>query len=156
MAERLLYLQNFGCQMNDYDVARMIEVLRKEGYALTEQREAADLIVINTCAIRENCENKVLSSAGLLRGLKQKKDVVIAIGGCVATQRGPSLLRAVPNADLIFGPDAIGRLPQLIDAARLGRKRLHAVDFIDVEDYEFLAAQPLPGDVKTTALVTIQ
>src|SRR5213596_3205426 len=138
MAERLLYLQNFGCQMNDYDVARMVEVLRKEGYALTDEREAADLIVINTCAIRENCENKVLSSAGLLRGLKQKKDVTIAIGGCVATQRGPSLLRAVPNADLVFGPDAIARLPELVESVRRDRRRHAALDFIDVEDYEFL------------------
>src|SRR5262249_3773941 len=76
--------------------------------------------------------------------------------GCVATQRGESLLRQVPIADLIFGPDAIPRLPELIDTARLTRKRLAAVDFIDVEDYEFLDAQPVPGDVKITALVTIQ
>jgi len=157
VSERLLYLQNFGCQMNDYDVHCMVEVLRKEGYRLTDAREQADLVVINTCAIRENCENKVLSSAGTLRGLKQgKRDVVIAIGGCVATQRGESLLRAIPHADLIFGPDAIVRLPQLLDAVRTERRRYAAVDFIDVEDYEFLDADPQPGDVKVSALVTIQ
>ena len=151
------YLQNFGCQMNDYDVGRIVEVLRGQGFAMTDSAQNADLVVINTCAIRENCENKVLSSAGTLRGLKQQNpDVMIAIGGCVATQRGESLLRQVPNADLIFGPDAIPRLPELIDTARLTRKRLAAVDFIDVEQYEFLDAQPQPGDVKVTALVTIQ
>src|SRR5262249_53093593 len=152
-----VYLQNFGCQMNDYDVGRIVEVLRRQGFALCDSPQKADLVVINTCAIRENCENKVLSSAGTLKGLKQQNpDVMIAIGGCVATQRGESLLRQVPNADLIFGPDAIPKLPQLIDTARLTRKRMAAVDFIDVEDYEFLDAEPLPGDVETTALVTIQ
>jgi tRNA-2-methylthio-N6-dimethylallyladenosine synthase len=157
MSERLLYLQNFGCQMNDYDVARIIEVLRPHGYALTPTPQKADLVVINTCAIRENCENKVLSSAGTLRGMKEaNKDVMIAIGGCVATQRGEALLRQVPLADLIFGPDAIPRLPQLIENVRTERRRYAAVDFVDVEDYEFLDAQPQPGDVKTTALVTIQ
>jgi tRNA-2-methylthio-N6-dimethylallyladenosine synthase len=151
------YLQNFGCQMNDYDVGRIVEVLRRQGFAMIDKAEGADLVVINTCAIRENCENKVLSSAGTLRGLKQQNpNVMIAIGGCVATQRGETLLRQVPNADLIFGPDAIPRLPELIDTARLTRKRLAAVDFIDVEQYEFLDAQPEPGDVKVTALVTIQ
>src|SRR5262249_18399662 len=152
-----VYLQNFGCQMNDYDVGRIVEVLRRQGFAMTDAAEKADLVVINTCAIRENCENKVVSSAGTLKGLKQKNpDVMIAIGGCVATQRGEALLRQVPNADLVFGPDAIPRLPELIDTARLSRKRLAAVDFIDVESYEFLDAQPEPGDIRVTALVTIQ
>ena len=157
MSERLLYIQNFGCQMNDYDVARMTEVLRKDGYGLADAPERADLVVINTCAIRENCENKVLSAGGQIRGLKQKRpEMLVAIGGCVATQRGPELLKQAPYADLIFGPDAIPRLPALLESARAERRRFAAVDFIDVEAYEFLDADPRPGDVKTSALVTIQ
>jgi tRNA-2-methylthio-N6-dimethylallyladenosine synthase len=157
MSERRLYLQNFGCQMNDYDVGRIVEVMRREGYALVPKPEQADLVVINTCAIRENCENKVLSTSGSLRELKAAhKDMVVAIGGCVATQRGEALLRQMPLADLVFGPDSIPRLPELLGAVKTERRRFAATEFTDVEDYEFLDADPQPGDVRVSALVTIQ
>jgi tRNA-2-methylthio-N6-dimethylallyladenosine synthase len=165
-----VFIESYGCQMNDYDVARMVEVLRKSGYERTDDEKAADLIIINTCSIREKAENKAVSAGGRFKPLKEKRpDLIIAIGGCVAQQEGEALLRRVPVADLTFGPDQIPSLPQHLQALTRPpaaadhrpinprhRLRLARTEVIDVEDYEFLDADPRPGDVKITALVTIQ
>jgi tRNA-2-methylthio-N6-dimethylallyladenosine synthase len=159
-----VFIESFGCQMNDYDVARMIEVMRRSGYEQTEDPAAADLIIINTCSIREKAENKAVSAAGRFKALKDRRpDLVIAIGGCVAQQEGEALLRRVPMADLTFGPDQIPGLPGHVAQLRSARQvparhrlRLARTEVIDVEDYQFLDADPRPGDVKVTALVTIQ
>lgn len=159
-----VFIESFGCQMNDYDVARMIEVMRRSGYEQTQDPALADLIIINTCSIREKAENKAVSAAGRFKALKEKRpDLVIAIGGCVAQQEGEALLKRVPMADLTFGPDQIPSLPrhvaQLASARQVParhRLRLARTEVIDVEDYQFLDADPRPGDVKVTALVTIQ
>lgn len=172
---RRVFIESFGCQMNDYDVARMVEVLRARGFERTEEAEGADLIIINTCSIREKAENKAASAAGRYKPLKDKNpNLVVAIGGCVAQQEGEALLRRIPVADLTFGPDQIpglvehvltiqGRDSRVSDpwaqparAAGKYRLRLAKTEVIDVEDYEFLDAQPRPGDVEVTALVTIQ
>lgn len=173
---RRVFIESFGCQMNDYDVERMLEVLRKSGYERTEQAEAADLVVINTCSIREKAENKAASAAGRYKPLKDKNpNLVLAIGGCVAQQEGPALLKRIPLADLTFGPDQIPTLPRHVAEIRgldpeapdawatrprapQGRYRLRLAktEVIDVEDYEFLDADPRPGEVSVTALVTIQ
>ena len=112
-----VFIQNFGCQMNDYDVERMFEVLRDEGYGRAETAEDADLVVLNSCAIREKSEHKVQSAAGRLRELKDARrdggrPLTVAIGGCVAQQEGQRLLRRVPTADFTFGPD--WRFAQLV------------------------------------------
>jgi tRNA-2-methylthio-N6-dimethylallyladenosine synthase len=173
---RRVFIESFGCQMNDYDVERMLEVLRKSGYERTESAEAADLVVINTCSIREKAENKAASAAGRYKPLKDKNpNLVVAIGGCVAQQEGPALLKRIPMADLTFGPDQIPSLPRHVAEVRgldpdrpdewasrprapQGRYRLRLAktEVTDVEDYEFLDADPRPGDVSVTALVTIQ
>lgn len=165
-AHKRVFIESFGCQMNDYDVARMVEVMRRSGYERTEEPELADLIIINTCSIREKAESKAVSAAGRYRPLKERNpNLLLAIGGCVAQQEGEALLRRVPLADLTFGPDQIGSLPSHIDTLRSRGKRdvpsryrlrLAKTEVIDVEDYEFLDADPRPGDVKVTALVTIQ
>jgi tRNA-2-methylthio-N6-dimethylallyladenosine synthase len=174
-ASRRVFIESFGCQMNDYDVLRMVEVLRKQGFERTDEAEQADLIVINTCSIREKAENKAASAAGRYKPLKDKNpNLVVAVGGCVAQQEGPSLLKRIPVADLTFGPDQIpmlvehmltvqGRDPAARDPwaqpprpASKYRLRLAKTEVIDVEDYEFLDASPRPGDVEVTALVTIQ
>lgn len=161
--------------MNDYDVARMVEVLRGSGFERIEAPDDADLVVINTCSIREKAEGKAASAAGRYRPLKDKNpNLVVAIGGCVAQQEGDALLKRIPIADLTFGPDQIPRLVQHVlqiqgrDAsapvpfatpvkpASKYRLRLAKTEVIDVEDYEFLTADPRPGDVTVTALVTIQ
>jgi tRNA-2-methylthio-N6-dimethylallyladenosine synthase len=161
MEKRRVYIQNFGCQMNDYDVERMVELLRKDGYEPAHCADEADLIVLNSCAIREKSEHKVASAAGRLKELKDlRPHLVVAVGGCVAQQEGERLIRRLPVADLTFGPDQIPNLPSLLRRQRETRRRFSATEVIDVEDYQFLDADPLPpreGEaVKVTALVTIQ
>src|ERR1700750_2747452 len=108
---RRLFVQNYGCQMNDYDVERMREVLTHSGYDAAASADEADLIVINTCSVREKAEAKVASAAGRFKDLKKARpDVVVAIGGCVAQQEGDKLLRRIPVADFTFGPDQIASL----------------------------------------------
>jgi tRNA-2-methylthio-N6-dimethylallyladenosine synthase len=154
---RRLFIQSFGCQMNDYDVERMQEVLGRSGFASVDSADDADLIVINTCSVREKAEAKVASAAGRFKELKDKRPgVVLAIGGCVAQQEGERLLKRIPVADFTFGPDQIPSLPDLLQRLSSGRRRFAATDVIDVEDYRFLTAEPRPGQVPVTALVTIQ
>ncbi len=142
--------------MNDYDVERMREVLATRGYDAADTAEEADLIVINTCSVREKAEAKVASAAGRYRALKeQRPGVMVAIGGCVAQQEGDRLLRRIPVADFTFGPDQIPSLPSLIERRARG-PRFAATEVIEVEDYRFLSAEPRPGQVPVTALVTIQ
>jgi tRNA-2-methylthio-N6-dimethylallyladenosine synthase len=151
-----LFVQNFGCQMNDYDVERMREVLGARGYDAAATADEADLIVINTCSVREKAEAKVASAAGRYRELKaERPGVMVAIGGCVAQQEGARLLKRIPVADFTFGPDQIPSLPELLERrARDGR--FAATEVTEVEDYRFLSAEPRPGQVPVTALVTIQ
>jgi len=152
-----VYIQNFGCQMNDYDVERMHELLRKDGFDAAASAEDADLIVLNSCAIREKSEHKVASAAGRLKELKDRRPgLTVAIGGCVAQQEGTRLLKRLPIADFTFGPDQIPNLPRLIGQFRAERRRFANTDVIDVEDYQFLDADPAPGDRRVTQLVTIQ
>jgi tRNA-2-methylthio-N6-dimethylallyladenosine synthase len=154
---RRLFVQNFGCQMNDYDVERMREVLGRDGFDAVATADEADLIVINTCSVREKAEAKVASTAGRYRELKeQRPGVVVAIGGCVAQQEGERLLKRIPVADFTFGPDQIPSLPELLDRRTRERRRFAATEVIDVEDYRFLTAEPRLGQVPVTALVTIQ
>ncbi|MSP63241.1 MAG: tRNA (N6-isopentenyl adenosine(37)-C2)-methylthiotransferase MiaB [Myxococcales bacterium] len=153
---RRVFIQNFGCQMNDYDVARLTEVLRRDGYERTEVSDEADLVYINTCSIREKAEAKVASAAGAFREWKKKPGAILAIGGCVAQQEGPRLLRRIQHADLTLGPDQIVNVPSLLRQVQDERRRIAATDVIDVEDYTFLDADPRPGDLRVTALVTIQ
>jgi len=155
-ARRRLFVQNFGCQMNDYDVERMREVLAARGYDAAASADEADLIVINTCSVREKAEAKVASAAGRFRELKQQRPgVMVAIGGCVAQQEGERLLKRIPVADFTFGPDQIPSLPELLDR-RANGGRFAATDVTEVEQYRFLSAEPRPGQVPVTALVTIQ
>ncbi|MDB4971035.1 MAG: tRNA-2-methylthio-N(6)-dimethylallyladenosine synthase MiaB [Myxococcales bacterium] len=143
--------------MNDYDVERMREVLARDGFDEAATADEADLIVINTCSVREKAESKVASSAGRYRELKLKRPgVVVAIGGCVAQQEGERLLKRIPVADFTFGPDQIPSLPELLGKRARDRRRFAATEVIDVEDYRFLTAEPRLGQVPVTALVTIQ
>ena len=155
-ANKRFFVQNFGCQMNDYDVERLTEVLRRDGYERTEDLDAADLVLIETCAIREKSEAKVASAAGRLKEWRAQPGRQLAIGGCVAQQEGPKLLKRIPHADLTFGPDQIPNVPELLRSAARERRRIATTEVIDVEDYTFLDADPRPGDVTVTALVTIQ
>lgn len=118
-----VYIQTFGCQMNAYDSAKLLELLAVERYTPVENPALADLVLVNTCAIREKAEHKVYSLLGQLSGIKQRNPAaLIGVGGCVAQQRGREILRRAPMVDLVFGTDTLFELPELLREARTGRR----------------------------------
>jgi len=125
MTIKHVYINTIGCQMNVRDSERMAESLQRLGYRPTDRMGAADLIIANTCAIREKAEQKVFSFLGRLAGLKRKKpDLIIGVGGCVAQQEGRRMLKRVPHLDLVFGTHSLGRLPALVRRVEAERCRL--------------------------------
>jgi tRNA-2-methylthio-N6-dimethylallyladenosine synthase len=151
------FIQTFGCQMNAYDTDRMRELLEGGGYELVDDAGSADLVILNSCSIREKAEQKVTSAAGRFREWKaERPGAILAISGCVAQQEGERLLKRAPLVDFTFGPDQIPQLPQLLERARTSKQRFSVTDFVDVESYSFLDAKPKAGGVAVTALVTIQ
>ena len=117
---RKLFIKTFGCQMNEYDSAKMAEVLRVScGYELTDRAEDADVILLNTCSVREKAEEKVFSQLGWWRELKQQRpELVIGVGGCVASQEGAGIVKRAPFVDLVFGPQTLHRPPEVLNQAR--------------------------------------
>ncbi|MBX7259226.1 MAG: tRNA (N6-isopentenyl adenosine(37)-C2)-methylthiotransferase MiaB [Candidatus Hydrogenedentes bacterium] len=119
------YIQTFGCQMNEHDSFRMMEVLARQGYAMTHEPDEASLVLLNTCSVRHNPENKVYSMLGRLRGLKRKNPgLIIGVGGCVAQQEGETILRREKCVDIVFGPDNYFRLPEMIESVKRGERVL--------------------------------
>src|SRR5688572_4216100 len=145
----------FGCQMNQHDSERIGEVLRGAGYRDVSEPEAADLIVLNTCSIREKAEQKLRSEVGRLGLLKRHRpELAIAVAGCVAQQEGERLLERLPQIDLILGPDNIPELPGLLADLEIGGVPRVRTEF-DTSSPHFLAAQPEPGRQGATAFVTV-
>ena len=119
------FIQTYGCQMNEHDTHKMVGVLEREGYALAAAPEGADLVLINTCSVRQNPENKVYSQLGRLRGLKRENpDLIIGVGGCVAQQEGETILEREKAVDMVFGPDNLFRLPEMIARVQAGERVL--------------------------------
>jgi len=119
------YIHTFGCQMNEHDSARMMNILRAHGFEPAPSPEEASLILLNTCSVRHNPENKVYSMLGRLRPLKARNaDLVIGVGGCVAQQEGESILRRERIVDMVFGPDNYFRLPEMLERVRNGERVL--------------------------------
>ncbi len=149
-----LYIKTHGCQMNEYDSDRMVDVLAaSHGLELTDQAEEADVILINTCSIREKAQEKVFSQLGQWRSLKENNpDVVIGVGGCVASQEGEGIVRRAPFVDMVFGPQTIHRLPQLVDSARDRKKPAIDISFPEIEKFDHL---PAPGKRGASAFVSI-
>src|SRR5262249_53581475 len=136
------WIQTFGCQMNAHDSRRIAEVLYGEGYAATDGPEQADLIVLNTCSVREKAEHKLLSALGTLRPLKEQHDgLVIAVAGCMAQEHGRGLLERSDLIDVLIGPDNIAELPGLLAAAESSSEAQARVEF-DLEQPQFLRATP--------------
>mgnify|MGYP000868638636 CR=1 FL=1 len=122
MTQRV-YIKTFGCQMNEHDSQRMLDLLAASGYLPAAAPEEAALIVLNTCSVRHNPENKVFSFLGTLRGIKQQRpETVVAVAGCVAQQEGRHILQRESLVDLVFGPDQMFRLPELLDRVRAGER----------------------------------
>jgi tRNA-2-methylthio-N6-dimethylallyladenosine synthase len=135
-----LYIQTNGCQMNEYDSDKMRDVLRaSHGLELTDDPKQADVLLLNTCSIREKAQEKVFSALGQWRMLKEKRpDVVIGVGGCVASQEGDAIQKRAPFVDIVFGPQTLHRLPQLLDQARNKRKPVVDISFPEIEKFDAL------------------
>ncbi len=153
MAGRL-FVTTFGCQMNEYDSARMVDVLREaEGLEPTADPEQADVVLLNTCSVREKAQEKVFSHLGQWRLLKQRKPgLIIGVGGCVASQEGEGLLERAPFVDLVFGPQTLHRLPEMIRGLRASGRPQVDVSFPEIEKFDRL---PGPRAEGATAFVSI-
>ncbi len=149
---RKVFVHTFGCQMNEADSQRMVEVLGRSDYARVSHPEDADLIVVNTCSVREKAEQKLLSALGRYREHKARRGALIAVGGCVAQAEKERLLRRVPYVDLVFGPDHVGDLPLLVERAR--RERFAETGWMGSEEYVFPRADPEAARGRATAFVT--
>ena len=149
-----LYIKTHGCQMNEYDSAKMVDVLAAEhGLELTQDESEADVILVNTCSIREKAQEKVFSQLGRWRELKQHKEgVIIGVGGCVASQEGAAIIKRAPYVDLVFGPQTLHRLPDMIDARRASGKPQVDISFPEIEKFDRL---PEPRAEGPTAFVSI-
>ncbi|MEO8959620.1 MAG: tRNA (N6-isopentenyl adenosine(37)-C2)-methylthiotransferase MiaB [Rudaea sp.] len=149
-----LYIKTHGCQMNEYDSARMADVLKaSHDLDLTDDESLADVILINTCSIREKAQEKVFSQLGRWKSLKTKNQaVVIGVGGCVASQEGEALVKRAPYVDLVFGPQTLHRLPQMIEARRASGKPQVDISFPEIEKFDCL---PEPRADGPTAFVSI-
>ncbi len=149
-----VYLKTFGCQMNEYDSARMADVLREAGgYEPTEVPEEADLLLLNTCSVREKAQEKVFSQLGRWRDLKAARPgVIIGVGGCVASQEGEGITDRAPFVDLVFGPQTIHRLPEMLTQLRARGRSVVDSSFPEIEKFDRL---PEPRAAGVTAFVSI-
>ena len=149
-----LHIRTFGCQMNEYDTAKMAEVLRdSHALSLTEDPQQADVLLLNTCSVREKAQEKVFSQLGMWREMKlARPDLVIGVGGCVASQEGEAILKRAPYVDLGFGPQTLHRLPQMLDEARGRKKSVVDISFPEIEKFDHL---PMPRSEGVSAFVSI-
>ncbi|MDA8254515.1 MAG: tRNA (N6-isopentenyl adenosine(37)-C2)-methylthiotransferase MiaB [Betaproteobacteria bacterium] len=153
MAKKV-FIRTFGCQMNEYDSDKMADVLAgSEGVVKTDQPEEADIILFNTCSVREKAQEKVFHDLGRVRHLKQlNPKLVIGVGGCVASQEGAAIVARAPYVDLVFGPQTLHRLPQMIAARRESGRAQVDVSFPEIEKFDALPPATVTG---TSAFVSI-
>jgi len=149
-----LYIRTFGCQMNEYDSDRMADVLAEaEGLEIAQRPEDADVILFNTCSVREKAQERVFHDLGRVRALKaQRPDLVIGVGGCVASQEGAGIVARAPYVDVVFGPQTLHRLPALIDARRRTGRPQVDVSFPEIEKFDHV---PPPRVEGASAFVSI-
>ena len=142
---RKVFIKTFGCQMNEYDSDKMADVMQAaEGYEPTDDPEQADLILFNTCSVREKAQEKVFSDLGRVKHLKAK-GVLIGVGGCVASQEGEEIIKRAPYVDVVFGPQTLHRLPELL--AERARQKAPQVDirFPEIEKFDHLPPARVEG-----------
>lgn len=153
MAKKL-YIKTNGCQMNEYDSSKMAEVLfASHGLVKTDTLEGADVILLNTCSIREKAQEKVFSQLGQWRKFKDKNPhVIIGVGGCVASQEGADIIKRAPYVDIVFGPQTLHRLPALLEESAAKKKSVVDISFPEIEKFDHL---PAPRAEGPTAFVSI-
>ena len=151
---RKLYIRTFGCQMNEYDSDRMADVLAaSDGLAPTDRPEDADVILFNTCSVREKAQERVFHDLGRVRAIKAARpDVIIGVGGCVASQEGGAIVKRAPYVDVVFGPQTLHRLPDLIRARRATGRPQVDTSFPEIEKFDHL---PTPRVEGSSAYVSI-
>ena len=149
-----LFIKTFGCQMNEYDSQKMLDVLHEaQGFVLTENAEEADVLLLNTCSIREKAQEKVFSQLGRWRPWKEKNpNLMIGVGGCVASQEGNAIRERAPFVDVVFGPQTLHRLPEMLEEAKRTGKPVVDVSFPEIEKFDRL---PEPRAEGPTAYVSI-
>ena len=140
-----VFIKTFGCQMNEYDSDKMADVLRAaQGYEPTDDPEQADLILFNTCSVREKAQEKVFSDLGRVKHLKQR-GTLIGVGGCVASQEGAAIVERAPYVDLVFGPQTLHRLPQMIEARQRQQQPQIDIRFPEIEKFDHLPPARVQG-----------
>ncbi|NCW77410.1 MAG: tRNA (N6-isopentenyl adenosine(37)-C2)-methylthiotransferase MiaB [Oxalobacteraceae bacterium] len=145
--QKKLFIKTFGCQMNEYDSDKMADVLREaEGAIKTDTPEDADIILFNTCSVREKAQEKVFSDLGRVRELKQKNpDLIIGVGGCVASQEGEAIVKRAPYVDVVFGPQTLHRLPEMLHARRTKGRAQIDISFPEIEKFDHLPPARVEG-----------
>ena len=147
-----VYIKTFGCQMNEYDSDKMADVLRvSDGYEKTQDIEQADLILFNTCSVREKAQEKVFSDLGRVKHLKAR-GVQIGVGGCVASQEGSAIIDRAPYVDVVFGPQTLHRLPEMLRQRQLQGRQQVDISFPEIEKFDHLPPARVEG---ATAFVSI-
>ncbi len=152
---KTLYIQTFGCQMNEYDTAKMVDVLRvSHGLTLAATPEEADVLLLNTCSVREKAQEKVFSLLGRWKELKARRaGVLIGVGGCVASQEGEAILRRAPYVDVVFGPQTLHRLPALLDEARSKNRPSIDVSFPEIEKFDRMPEPQADGPMAYVSIM---
>jgi len=152
--QKKVFIKTFGCQMNEYDSDKMADVLNHaEGMIKTDTLDDADVVLLNTCSVREKASEKVFSDLGRLRELKLKRpDLIIGVGGCVASQEGAAIIKRAPYVDVVFGPQTLHRLPQLLQAQRDSGKSQVDISFPEIEKFDHMPPAKVEGP---TAFVSI-
>ena len=152
MRSKKVFIKTFGCQMNEYDSGKMVDVLHAaEGYEATQDVDEADLILFNTCSVREKAQEKVFSDLGRIKHLK-RKGVQIGVGGCVASQEGAAIIERAPYVDVVFGPQTLHRLPELLRQRQLQGRPQVDISFPEIEKFDHLPPARVEG---ATAFVSI-
>lgn len=147
MSTDKLYIQTYGCQMNDYDSSRTADLLKvTHGLSLTDDPKQADVLLVNTCSVREKAQEKLFHQLGRWKKLKQANpDLVIGVGGCVASQEGEAIARRAPYVDIIFGPQTLHRIPHMLEQYKARKIRLTDVTFPEIEKFDCLPPPSVEG-----------
>jgi len=149
-----VFIKTNGCQMNDYDSSKMADILTSQGYVKTEQEQEADLYLLNTCSIREKAQEKVFSQLGQWRNYKKENpQALIGVGGCVASQEGAEIIKRAPFVDLVFGPQTLHRLPEMLEQRRKLKKPVVDISFPEIEKFDHLPAPRAEGPIAFVSIM---